>query len=108
MAGLSSTWATQLVGDGPFDEAYDKTVSAARKALAFDSLDGSAWANLAVAEALNDRKLASGMGYLIRAKRVDPSNPEVYLIEQALQLSAWQIDKARVAIRIARKCANVC
>jgi tetratricopeptide (TPR) repeat protein len=103
-AGLSSTWGTQAVTDQvPFDEGYLNTVAAATKALQLDSLDGSALANLAIVEALNDRKASSGLGLLQRAKKVDPSNPEVYLVEQALYLFAWQLDKALADIRIAKE-----
>jgi DNA-binding SARP family transcriptional activator/TolB-like protein/Flp pilus assembly protein TadD len=103
-AGLSSVWATQAVTWGvPFEQGYSFAEAAATRALAVDSLQGSAWANLGILRGLRDRSLAAGEKLLDRAIRVEPGNPEIFLIQAALYRHAWQWDKARDAIRIARQ-----
>jgi DNA-binding SARP family transcriptional activator/TolB-like protein len=104
-AGLSSTWSS---GGGAglsvkFDDAFEHAEAAANRALTLDSMDGSAWANLAFNRALKYRNLSVGTELLRRAIAADPSNAEVFLVESALYRHAWEWDKARDAVRIARR-----
>ena len=62
-AGLSSVLASQAVSEKvPFDLAYDRASAAATRALALDSLEGTAWANLGLLRALRYNDLAAGAG----------------------------------------------
>ena len=104
-AGLSSAWSSgSVLGlPAPFDETFEQVEAAANRALALDSMDGSAWANLAFNRALKYRNLSIGTELIRKAIAADPSNPEVFLIEGALYRHAWDWDHARDAVRIARK-----
>jgi DNA-binding SARP family transcriptional activator/TolB-like protein len=103
-SGLSSVWSAATISDQvPFDEGYDHATAAAERALALDSLQGTAWANLAILRALRSRSLEAGTEAMQRAIRAEPANPEVFLVQSALYRSAWQWDKARDAIRVARQ-----
>lgn len=104
-AGLSSTWSTGggAAMSAKFDDSFEQAEAAANRALALDSMDGSAWANLAFNRALKYRNLSIGLELLRKAIAADPSNPEVFLVESALYRHAWEWDKARDAVRIARR-----
>ncbi|HUR00898.1 MAG TPA: BTAD domain-containing putative transcriptional regulator, partial [Gemmatimonadaceae bacterium] len=103
-SGLASTWSTRTTSDNiPFDEGYERSTAAALRALALDSLQGTAWADLAILRALKYRDLSVGLELIRRAERADPSNPEIFLIKSTLFRSAHQYDKARDAIRVARQ-----
>jgi DNA-binding SARP family transcriptional activator/TolB-like protein len=103
-AGISSTWAAAAITWGmPFEEGAALAEAAAARALALDSLQATALANLGVLRGLRDRDLAEGERFLARAAVAEPGNPEVFLIEAALYRHAWQWDRARDAIRIARQ-----
>ena len=43
------------------------------------------------------------MPLIVKAERLDPSNPEVFLVAAAMYRFAWRWDDARDAIRIARR-----
>ena len=103
-AGLSSAWASLLVSDQlPPVDGYDRTEAAAARALALDSLQGTAWANLAIVRALRYRSLATGTALMRKAIAADPSNPEVFLVASSLYRNAWRWDDARDAARLARQ-----
>lgn len=103
-SGLSSTWATQAVsGAIPFDEGYERASAAANRALALDSLQGSAWANLAGVRAHKYGELAVGLELLRKAEAAEPSNPEVFVIKSTLFRSAHLYDQATDAMRVARQ-----
>ena len=107
-AGLSSTYAAQasstLGGAGiAFDELVDRAEASALRAVTLDSMQGTAWANLGYVRALKDRNLSVGMALIAKAERVDPSNPEVFLVAAALYRHAWRWDKALDEIRVARR-----
>ncbi len=100
-AGLSATWAKAgNNGTVPFDEAYRNSTAAARQALALDPTEGSAMAQLAVMEMFQSRSLAVGLEWLAKAKRADPANSEVFLLEAMLFRMAGQYDKALDAVRV--------
>ncbi|MES3033232.1 MAG: protein kinase [Gemmatimonadota bacterium] len=100
-AGLSATWAKSgNSGAVAFDEAYRNATAAARRALAVDSTEGSAMAQLAVMETYQSRSLAVGLAWLDKAKRVDPSNAEVFQLEAMLYRMSGQFDKAIDAVRV--------
>lgn len=103
-AGLSSVWsalaAQALV---PFDEGYDHAEAAAMRALALDSTQGTAWANLGGVRAIKYRNLSVGEELIRRAVAADPSNPEVFLVQAGLYRHAQRWDQARDAVRIARR-----
>ncbi|MDQ6888075.1 MAG: hypothetical protein M3068_12420 [Gemmatimonadota bacterium] len=103
-SGLSSAWATQTTFDDvPFDAGYDRVAAAAARALALDSLQGTAWANLAFMRALRYRSLAIGEELIRKAEAAEPANPEVFLVKAAMYRHAYQWNQARDAIRIARE-----
>lgn len=103
-SGLSSTWAWQAVsGVVPFDEGYERASAAANRALAIDSLQGSAWANLAALRANKYGDLAAGLELVRKAEAAEPSNPEVFAIKSTLFRSAHLYDQARDAMRVARQ-----
>jgi DNA-binding SARP family transcriptional activator/TolB-like protein len=103
-SGLSSVVASETVSDQvPFDEGYDRATAAAERALALDSLEGTALANLAVLQMLRSRNLQAGLDLMQRAVRAEPANPEIFMVQSAVYRTAWQWDKARDAIRVARQ-----
>lgn len=103
-AGLSSTYAARTMADAiEFDQGYELTTSAAGRALALDSLQGTALANMGILIALKHRHLADGLAFMKRAEAVEPSNPEVYLVKSALLRAAHLHDEATSAILIARR-----
>jgi DNA-binding SARP family transcriptional activator/TolB-like protein len=103
-AGLSSTWAAQAVTDQvPPSEGYERAEAAASRALALDSLQGTAWANLAIVRAIRYRSLAIGTELMRKAIAADPSNPEVFLVASSLYRNAWRWEEALDAIRVARQ-----
>lgn len=103
-AGVSSAWASMAVSWRlPFDEGYELAEVAARRAVALDSLQGTAWANMAILHGLRNRSLTEAENLLARAVAAEPGNPEIFLVRSALYRHAWQWDAARDAIRIARQ-----
>lgn len=103
-AGLSSAYASQAASArGTFDESSEHATAAAERALSLDSLDGTAWVNLGFIRALTARRLSVGLPFVTKAARVDPANPEVFMVIAALRRHAWQWDDALDAIRIARR-----
>ncbi|MBL8989847.1 MAG: hypothetical protein JNJ80_26500 [Gemmatimonadetes bacterium] len=102
-AGLASAWSAQAVqGVVPFDEGAARAIAAAERAIALDSLEGSAWADLGIIKALSERRLAVGESLIRKAIRLDPANPELYLLLSALYRRAWQWENAIDAIRVAQ------
>jgi DNA-binding SARP family transcriptional activator/TolB-like protein len=104
-SGLSSSWAAQITAANeriPFDAGYDRSVAAAERALALDSLQGTAWANLALMRALKYGNLASGKELLSKASAAEPGNPEIFLVAGALYKYGWRWSDARDAMRFAR------
>ena len=103
-SGLSTIWGNQAVVDlVPFEEGYALSTVAAERALAIDSLQGSALANLAIMRALKYRDLKAGMQLIRKAEEAEPSNPEVFLIKSTILLSAHRYEEARDAARVARQ-----
>lgn len=102
-SGLSSVWgALAAVDDVPFDDGYERSSAAAMQALSLDSLQGMAWANLAIMRALKYRDLSVGLPLLRRAEMVEPSNPGIFRIRSSLLRHAHLFDQARDADRVAR------
>jgi DNA-binding SARP family transcriptional activator/TolB-like protein len=102
-SGLSSTWAAATVnGLVHFDEGFARAEAAARRALELDSMEGSAWANLGILNALNSRRLSAGEPYFRRALAAEPANPEIFLVYSSALRLANQWDRARDAVRVAR------
>lgn len=102
-SGLSSVWgALAAVDDVPFDDGYERASAAAMKALSLDSLQGMAWANLAIMRALKYRDLSVGLPLLRKAQLVEPSNPGIFRIRSSLLRHAHLFDQARDADRVAR------
>jgi DNA-binding SARP family transcriptional activator/TolB-like protein len=103
-SGVSSVISAKLVqGQIPLDEGYELAETAAKHALGLDSLQGSALANLGMVRALRYRNLPVGLALIRRAERVDPGNPEVFMLEAALYRIGWRWDQATDAIRVARR-----
>ncbi len=103
-AGLSSVYSAMALSDqGSFDELYNKVMAAASNALAIDSLQGPALANLALMRALNDRDLTIGLRLMRQAELAEPSNPEVFLVKTALMRVAHRYDAALDAIRVSQQ-----
>ena len=103
-AGLSSVLAGEIVSDRlPFAEGYEQATTAIDKALAIDSLQGSALANLGILQALKYNKLSIGEKWIRKAEAAEPGNPEVYLVKAVLYRNAHMWDKSRDAIRFAQR-----
>ncbi|HEX2722060.1 MAG TPA: BTAD domain-containing putative transcriptional regulator [Gemmatimonadaceae bacterium] len=103
-SGLSSVASAQVTTDFvPFDEGYDRATAAAARALALDSLQGSAWATLAIMRAFKYRDLDVGLALIKRAQAAEPGNPEVFLVKGTLLMSAHLYDQAIDAFRMARQ-----
>ncbi|MEO8139993.1 MAG: BTAD domain-containing putative transcriptional regulator [Gemmatimonadota bacterium] len=104
-AGLTSclTVAALYSGARPTEEAYLLAEAAANRALALDSLQGTAWANLGMLRALNERKLDVGVALIQRGIHAEPANAELYLILSMLYRESWDWDKSLDAIRVARQ-----
>jgi len=102
-ASLSSAWAAMALGGlAPPDDAFSRAEAAARRALAIDSTDGTAWANLGHIRIARDGDLSGGRRLIERAKTVDPGNAEIYLVESVSLRQTGHFDEARAAIRVAR------
>jgi len=101
-SGLSSAWGYQALTELPFDLAYDRSSAAAARALFLDSLQGSAWGNLAVMRAMRYHSLRIGLELIRKAEAAEPGNAEIFTIESTLFRHAHQWDKARDAVRLAR------
>jgi tetratricopeptide (TPR) repeat protein len=103
-SGLSSTWAVATFsGTVPFEDGSERAEAAARRAIALDSLEGSAWANLGILHAHRERSLAAGEPYFRRAIAAEPGNPEIYLVQAAALRHAHQWDALVDVIRVARR-----
>jgi tetratricopeptide (TPR) repeat protein len=103
-AGVSSVRSSEAIAWGaPFEEGMAIAEAAANRALAIDSLQGTALANLGFLRGIRDRSLAVGDSLFARAIAAEPANAEIFLVQAALYRHAWQWDKARDAIRIARQ-----
>ena len=103
-SGLSSTWAAATTnGLVPFDDGYARAEQAARRALAIDSLEGTAFANLGVLTALKARDLSAGEPYFRRAIALEPANPEVFMIYSATLRFAGLWERAQDQTRVARQ-----
>jgi tetratricopeptide (TPR) repeat protein len=72
-------------------------------ALSLDSLQSTALANLAIMRAFKYRDFAAGAALIKKAEIVDPSNPEIFMIEANMFRAAHAYDRARDAIRFARQ-----
>ena len=104
LAGLSSYWANAVTGMRvPFDQGVEMSERAANKALSLDSLEGSAWLNLAAMTAYRTRSLRAAEPFMRKAIEVDPGNPEIQQVKSALYRHAWDWNKARDAARMARQ-----
>jgi DNA-binding SARP family transcriptional activator/TolB-like protein len=102
-SGLSSVWESLALSSViPLKEGTERAESEALRAIAIDSLEGSAWANLGAARAMHDDDLTIGLKLIDKAIRAEPSNPEIYLIKSNVLRSAHRYDEARDAIRVAR------
>lgn len=103
-SGLSTVWASQVVIDAvPYEEGFARAVAASTRALAIDSLQGTALANLAIMRAFEDKHIGAAMELIGKAERAEPSNPEVFLVKGLILRSAHLYDEARDASRIARQ-----
>lgn len=103
-AGLSSALTAQVVNESiPFDAGSERAELAANRALGLDSLQGSAWANLAFLRALKTRDASASADLIRKAKSAEPWSPEVYLVESAILRLAHHWDQSLDAIRVARQ-----
>ena len=103
-AGLSSVWAARTATDQvSLDEGVARTSAVAERALAIDSTDGVALANLGSVRALDGRNVAAGMPLIRRAIAFEPSNAEIFMIASGLNRIAHRWDEARDLIRLARQ-----
>ena len=103
-SGLSSAWSSLATAETvPPAEGYEQAESAAERALALDSTQGTAWANLGFIRATRYKSLSTGLSLIQKGVERDPGNPEVFLLRAALYRSAWRWDKSRDAIRVAEE-----
>ena len=95
-AGLSSVWAARIATDQvSLDEGVARASDAAERALAIDSTEGTALANLGAVRAFDGRDVAAGMPLIRRAIAFEPSNAESYMIAGGLNRYAHRWDEAR-------------
>ncbi len=99
-SGLASAWGDLSTVD---PGGYTQLEAAAGRALAIDSTDGSAIADLAVVRAVRDRDPGGAYAMLRRAQTLDPRNPETYLLTGLLRRYAGQWEEARASLRIASR-----
>lgn len=97
-SALSSGGDASVLGD-----ELDEMESAAARALAIDSLQGTALVSIGLARAFRYRNLADGLEWTRKAIAVDPSNPEVFLVLAVLYRHAWMWNNAIDAFRIAER-----
>lgn len=103
-AGLTSLWAgAAITGKVPFAVGAERAEMYGERAVALDSMDGTPWANLGILRAAKSRRLADGESLVAKAIALDPSNPELYMVQSAMYRRAWQWDKARDAARMGRR-----
>jgi len=103
-AGLSSVWASRAVTwRMPFDDGAARAEAAVDRALALDSLEGTAWLNRAAIRGHRTRSLVVAESLLARAIAADPGNPEIYAIKSSLYRHAGDWVRARDAARMARQ-----
>lgn len=103
-AGASSVWASRTVGDEVLlEEGVERAMAAAERALAIDSTDGTALANIGIIRAIERRDLAAGMPLIRRALASEPSNAEIFLVASFLDRYSHRWDEARDFIRVARE-----
>ena len=103
-SGLSSIYSAQTISDFlPFDDGFEKASAAALRALALDSLQGTALANLGIIRATKAEKVSAGIDLIRKAEAVEPWNPEIALIKGSLYINAHEWEKARDAFRVARQ-----
>jgi tetratricopeptide (TPR) repeat protein/TolB-like protein len=101
-SGLSSIWSILSLSTIPFDVGYDRASAAAARALALDSLQGSALANLGIMRAFKYRSLSVGLELIKKAVAAEPANPEIFVVKSTLYRHAHQWDEAVAAARVAR------
>jgi adenylate cyclase len=95
-AGLSSVWAARTATDQvSLDEGVARTTAAAERALAIDSTEGTALANLGAVRTFDSRSVTAGMPLIRRAIAFEPSNAEIYMIAGGLNRYAHRWDEAR-------------
>lgn len=103
-AGVSSVLAAQTATARiPLASGYDGVVAAAGRALALDSLQASALANLGIVRALRFQRVSAGVPLLEAAQAAEPANAEVFLVFAALYQRAHEWDRAIDLVRIARR-----
>jgi len=103
-AGIAAVWRTRArTGRAPAAEAYAKAEQAAQRALALDSLVGSAWATLGTITVFRDGDLARGTRLIERGISAEPANPELHWNLANLLQQAWQWDRALAEVRLARQ-----
>ena len=103
-AGLSSVWAARTATDQvSLDEGVARATAAAERALAIDSTEGTALANLGAVRTLESRSVAAGMPLIRRAIAFEPSNAEIYMIAAGMNRYAHRWDEARDFVRRARE-----
>jgi DNA-binding SARP family transcriptional activator len=100
-AGISSVWGTRTIpGLVTLEEGATRLETAAARAIALDSTQATAWANLAIVKAVRDRDLTGARELFAKAQRLEPGNPEVYMLEFTMWRFAGEWDRARDAIRV--------
>ncbi|MBA3671630.1 MAG: hypothetical protein H0W68_06355 [Gemmatimonadaceae bacterium] len=103
-SGLSSAWYSMGTGGQiPLEVGHQQAEAAALHALALDSSQGSAWANLGFMRAIQYRSLSTGLALIQKGIERDPGNAEVFLLKAALYRSAWRWNDSRDALRFARQ-----
>ncbi len=100
-SGISSVWGARTIpGLVPLEEGQTRLEAAAARAIALDSTQATAWANLAIVRAILDRDLAGGRELFAKARRLEPGNSEIYMLESTMWRVAGEWDRARDAIRV--------
>ncbi len=102
--GLSSAWGLLTIhSQVEFQEGFARAEQYALKAIRLDSGQGSAYATLAVLATRKYGRLSAGEELMRKAKRAEPGNPEIFIIQRWMYEHAHLWDEARDAMRIAHE-----
>jgi DNA-binding SARP family transcriptional activator/TolB-like protein/Tfp pilus assembly protein PilF len=103
-SGLASIWSSlSNTGLFPPNDGFANAEQAARRALALDSTQGSAWGTLGFLRAYRDGDLPAGDSLFRRGMVFEPTNAELPKVLGALYRFAGQWDQAIDLIRLAER-----
>jgi DNA-binding SARP family transcriptional activator/TolB-like protein/protein involved in temperature-dependent protein secretion len=103
-SGIASIWSSlSNTGVFPPNDGFANAEQAARRALALDSTQGSAWGTLGFLRAYRDGDLPAGDSLFRRGMAFEPTNAELPKVLGALYRFAGQWDQALDLIRLSER-----